>query len=156
VRFVLRFSLYLVCFGLLAALGITAPLTRAITTVVVHTSHSLVTLVDGSVQLAAGTIRGGTTAVRVSSECSGVDLMAFLLAAVLAFPASIQARLAGGAAMIIAIICTNTLRVASLFAIARYQPDLFDVAHHYLWQAILVVLAVGGWSWWAVTVGRSG
>lgn len=154
-RFALRFFVFLGMLALLANSGVAAALTQSVTTLVAHMSHALLVAAGSPVRLVADTISGGSAAVRVTSECSGVDLMAFVLAAIMAFPAPLRAKMTGGLAMILIIVCVNTLRVASLYALAAYRPDLFDVAHHYLWQALLIVVTVSAWSLWAARLSDS-
>ncbi len=154
-RFALRFFVFLGVLALLANSGVAAGLTQSVTTLVAHMSHAVLVAAGSPARLVANTISGSGAAVRVTSECSGVDLMAFVVAAVLAFPAPLRAKITGASTMILIVVCVNTLRVASLYALAAYWPDLFDVAHHYLWQALLIIVAVSAWSLWAARVNQS-
>ncbi len=79
--------------------------------------------------------------VQVTLECSGADALALCVGAVLAFPASRGARLAGAAGGILLILVLNTLRIGTLGLAA---PAWFNALHLYVWPAILV-LAIGGY-----------
>jgi len=87
----------------------------------------------------------GSPAVPVVAtlECSGTDVLALCLAAILACPVPWRARLAGSAGAVAFILALNTVRIATLGHTAA-SPDLFRVLHLQVWPAILV-LAVAGY-----------
>jgi exosortase/archaeosortase family protein len=76
--------------------------------------------------------------ISVTSECSGTDVLALCLAAILAWPASWRARLTGAAGGIALILTLNTLRIGSLGRAAA-SPALFETLHLQVWPAILVL-----------------
>jgi exosortase/archaeosortase family protein len=84
----------------------------------------------------------GPDSVVVSVECSGTDVIALLIGAILAFPAPWGARLQGAAGGVAMILAVNTVRIGALWNAAD-SPILFDRLHRYVWPAILVVLAAG-------------
>jgi exosortase/archaeosortase family protein len=94
--------------------------------------------------------------VAVTLDCSGTDVLALCLAAVLACPAPWRARLAGATGGIALILALNTLRIATLGR-AAVSPALFQALHLQVWPAILV-LATSGYvfAWMRGALGARG
>jgi exosortase/archaeosortase family protein len=82
------------------------------------------------------------TPVAVTLECSGTDVLALGLAAVLACPVSWRARLAGIVGAVAVILGVNSVRIASL-GHAADSPALFRALHLQVWPAILVLATAG-------------
>ena len=80
--------------------------------------------------------------VAVTSECSGTDVLALCLAAILACPVPWRSRLAGAAGGIALVLALNTVRIATLGRAAD-SPALFEVLHLQVWPAILVLATAG-------------
>ncbi|MEX2273855.1 MAG: hypothetical protein WD690_20490 [Vicinamibacterales bacterium] len=80
----------------------------------------------------------GVLPVDVTLACSGTDLLALCLAAVLAYPARWRSRLAGAAVGVTLILVLNTLRIGTLGRAAG-SPALFNLLHLYLWPLILAI-----------------
>jgi len=80
--------------------------------------------------------------VAVTLECSGTDVLALCLAAILACPVSWRARLAGTAGAVAFILGLNTVRIATL-GHAAASPALFRALHLQVWPAILVLATAG-------------
>jgi len=103
--------------------------------------------------------------VAVTLECSGTDVLALCLAAILACPVSWRARLAGTAGAVALVLGLNTVRIATLGRAAG-SPALFQALHLQVWPAILVLATAGyvfAWMRWALgacavrrTVGTTG
>lgn len=71
------------------------------------------------------------------------------LAAVIAFPATWRARLAGLALGIAGIQAMNLIRVVALFLTGSYLPRLFDTSHTVVWQTLVILFGVLAWIYWA-------
>lgn len=80
--------------------------------------------------------------VAVTPECSGTDVLALCLAAILACPVSWRARLAGAAGGVALVLALNTVRIATLGRAAA-SPSLFQTLHLQVWPAILIVVTAG-------------
>lgn len=80
--------------------------------------------------------------INVTAECSGTDVLALCLAAILAWPASWRARLTGALGGIAIILALNTIRIGTLGQAAA-SPALFETLHLQVWPAILVVATAG-------------
>ena len=99
------------------------------------------TLFDANV-VATGKVMRSTAngfAVSIEAGCNGVEATIVLIAAILAFPASWPRKLAGLAAGIAAVQGLNVVRVISLFYLGQWSFQVFEWAHLYLWQALIML-----------------
>ena len=97
-----------------------------------------------------GTVMGsGQFTVDVAPACSGAVPMSIYLAAVLAYPTSWRAKSLGAGLGIGVILLVNLVRVAGLFLVGLYFPEIFHDTHVYVAQALVVCVAVGLWLYWA-------
>lgn len=93
-----------------------------------------------------------TAPISVTAECSGTDVLALCLAAILACPVPWRARLAGAAGGVALVLALNTLRIATLGRAAA-SPALFQALHLRVWPAILILVTAGyvfAWMRWAL------
>jgi exosortase H (IPTLxxWG-CTERM-specific) len=122
-----------------------------------HVSAVLVTAFDSGV-VAAGKILRSTTngfAVSIEAGCNGVEATIVLIAAMLAFPAPWKHKLAGLAAGIVAVQGLNIVRVISLFYLGQWNRDVFEWAHLYVWQALIMLDVLIVWLIWVRTLPRA-
>jgi exosortase H (IPTLxxWG-CTERM-specific) len=99
-------------------------------------------------------IRNERFAVNIENGCNGVETMIIFMAAVLAFPASWRARLAGLGLGLVAIQGVNLVRVVALFLTGAYLPSLFDTSHTVIWQTLVILSGVLLWLLWASRFAR--
>jgi exosortase H (IPTLxxWG-CTERM-specific) len=92
--------------------------------------------------------------VTILSGCNGVEAMIVLLSAIVAYPASWKRRLAGLAAGVLAIQLLNIVRIVSLFYIGQWNLAVFEWAHLYAWQALIMLDALIVWLLWLRTLPR--
>ena len=95
-------------------------------------------------------------AVSIEAGCNGVEATIVLLAAILAFPAPWKHKLAGLAAGIVAVQGLNVLRVISLFYLGQWDFQVFEWAHLYVWQALIMLDVLVVWLVWVRTLPRAG
>ena len=124
------------------------------TTALARISTWLVALFDPNVVTAGKVIRSTTNGFAVSIEagCNGVEATIVLLAAMLAFPASWKRRLVGLAAGVFAVQGLNIVRVISLFYIGQWNAQVFEWAHLYVWQALIMLDVLIVWLIWVRTL----
>ncbi len=91
----------------------------------------------------------GSFIVDVTEACSGAVPTAIYLAAVAAYPASWRARMIGAGIGFAVIHAVNVLRVIALFLIGLFANQYFHDTHVYIAQALVVVVAVVTWVYWA-------
>ena len=120
-------------------------------------SAGLVTLADPNV-VATGKILRSTQndfAVSIEAGCNGVEATIVLLAAVLAFPAPWKSKLIGLGAGIVAVQGLNVVRVISLFYLGQWDYQVFEWAHLYVWQALIMLDVLVVWLVWVRTLPRA-
>lgn len=100
------------------------------------------------------------TAVIVA-ECTALDVIIIFGAAVLAYPASIGARLRGLLLGVAALFALNIARIVSLILIGIHYPDWLEDTHLWVWQPAMAIAAIGLWMLWhwgvpSVSLGKAG
>jgi exosortase H (IPTLxxWG-CTERM-specific) len=117
-------------------------------------SASLVTVFDSDVLATGKILRSAINGFAVSIEagCNGVEATIVLVAAILAFPAPWKSRLIGLAAGIVAVQGLNVIRVISLFYLGQWNIDVFQWAHLYVWQALIMLDVLVVWLIWVRTL----
>ncbi len=84
----------------------------------------------------------GSFAMRVDNDCNGSWAHLILLASILAYPASWRERLVGIVVGQPVLFALNILRVVSLFFIGVFVPSLFRATHVFVWQFLIIGLAL--------------
>jgi exosortase H (IPTLxxWG-CTERM-specific) len=78
-------------------------------------------------------------AIMVSWGCSGADATFILISALLVYPTSIRAKLLGVMTGFVAVQGLNVVRIITLYHLNIYSEPLFNFAHAYLWQGLLML-----------------
>ena len=145
----LRFLiLFLILQGVLFGVEILQPVQQAIilpwTNLLADLSGWLMSFFDASVLINGKVISSKANGFAVSIEpgCNGVEAMIVLLAAILAFPAPFLYKLKGLLWGFFAIQGMNLIRIISLFYLGQFSKELFDWAHLYIWQALIMLDAL--------------
>jgi len=81
-------------------------------------------------------------AVSIEPGCNGIEASIVLIAAILAFPAPWKHKLLGLLAGLAAIQALNLVRIISLFYLGQWNMEVFEWAHLYLWQALIMLDAL--------------
>jgi exosortase H (IPTLxxWG-CTERM-specific) len=103
----------------------------------------------GQETVTSGTmIRSPGFAVNIRNGCNGVEAVILLIAAMAAYPMAWRRRLLGIGVGFLVIQGFNLVRIASLFLIGRYHPDLFAIFHVAVWQIVMVLLSLGVFVYW--------
>jgi len=160
---VVRFLvLFLLIQATLFGLELTPPVQRWFvepwTNTLAQISTAIVTFFDPNV-VAVGKVMRSTTngfAVSIEAGCNGVEATIVLVAAILAFPSPWKHKLAGLAAGIVAVQGLNVLRVISLFYLGQWNYQVFEWAHLYVWQALIMLDVLVVWLVWVRTLPRAG
>ncbi len=148
--FVLFIVLLAVLFGLeltpWAQTFIVVPWTNALAAI----STSIVTLFDADVVASGKVIRSASNGFAVSIEagCNGVEATLVLLAAILAYPAPWRYKVLGFAIGVVAVQALNVVRVISLFYLGQWSFQVFEWAHLYVWQALIMLDVLVVWLVW--------
>ena len=150
-RFLMVFIAVLVA---LFAAELTLPAQNAVvlpwTEALARLCAGLITLFDSHV-VAYGRILQSTAngfAVSIQAGCNGIEAAIILIAAMLAFPAPWKHRAIGIVAGLAAVQLLNVVRVISLFYVGQWSLALFEWAHLYLWQALIMLDVLIVWLLW--------
>jgi exosortase H (IPTLxxWG-CTERM-specific) len=120
-------------------------------------SAGIVTQFDPHV-LASGKVLKNTSngfAVSIEAGCNGVEATIVLVAAIFAFPAPWKRKLIGLAIGIVAVQGLNIVRVISLFYLGQWNFRVFEWAHLYIWQTLIMLDVMIVWLLWVRTLPRA-
>ena len=111
---------------------------------------ALVTWFDASAAAAGKVLWNMQTGFGVSIEagCNGIEACIVLFAAIMAFPERWQHKLLGLAVGFVAVQGLNVVRVISLFYLGQWNTEVFNFAHEYLWQGLIMVDVLVVWLLW--------
>jgi exosortase H (IPTLxxWG-CTERM-specific) len=87
-------------------------------------------------------------AMEVRDGCNGVNVVILLWAAILAYPTSLKWKAIGLCGGMAAIQAVNLLRLVSLFYLGQYSPSIFEFAHLYLWESLIILDGMIVFSLW--------
>ena len=107
---------------------------------------------------AAGKVLWNTVSgfgVSIEPGCNGIEACIVLFAAIMAYPASWRHKVIGIVAGFAAVQGVNVLRVISLFYLGQWRTDVFNFAHEYLWQGLIMLDVLVVWLLWVRVVVRS-
>lgn len=119
-------------------------------------SAFIMTLFDSDVLSFGRVIQSKSTGFGVSIEagCNGVEAAIVLVSGVLAFPAPWRMKVMGIFIGIVAVQTANLLRVISLYYLGKWDMQVFEFAHLYLWQALIMLDVLIVWLLWMRAVSR--
>jgi exosortase/archaeosortase family protein len=86
----------------------------------------------------------------ITPNCFGFAAVTFLLAAVLATPASWRDRLRGAGLGLVAIVLANVVRLVMLAWFFAYALFAFGFVHIPVWGTVVPLFLVGVWALWVV------
>lgn len=111
---------------------------------------ALVMLFDETAAAAGKVLWNTATGFGVSIEpgCNGIEACIVLFAAVMAFPSSWRHKLVGLLVGFLAVQGLNVVRVISLFYLGQWNTQVFNFAHEYLWQALIMLDVLVVWLLW--------
>jgi exosortase H (IPTLxxWG-CTERM-specific) len=150
-RFLLLFVLIqIILFGIELLNPVQEHLVLPWTMLLAKTCSSLVTLFDVSAAAQGKVLYNSVTGFGVSIEpgCNGVEAMIVLISAMLAFPAPWRHRLIGLGVGFVAIQGLNIVRVISLFYLGQWNTRVFEFAHEFLWQGLIMLDVLVVWLIW--------
>ncbi len=110
----------------------------------------------GPVSVSGNSLLFNSFSASVEEACDGVLPTCVFVAAVLAFPAPVKQKIRGIVLGAVAVFLINLLRVVTLMLVGSYWPDLFERVHIYVWQALVIALAMALWVFWVEHVVRRG
>lgn len=113
---------------------------------------SAILRVFGTSVVASGGVLSGSFSMSIRVGCDGLQAMAILLCAVLAFPGSRLRKAVGVLAGIAVLLVLNLLRIVTLYLAGVSLPEYFQMLHVHAWPAVLILAALVLWITWAMWV----
>ena len=156
VRFLLTFLFSAaIGFGLLQA-PFCRPAVNGFTAILVDISAFLVRSFGGHAVAQHRILRNPVTGFEIAVEdtCNASNVVILLWAAMLAFPAGWRQKAKGiliGTALLHAV---NLVRIVSLFYLGQYSGSLFEFAHLYVWEGLMMVVTLVLFGAWVQDSGR--
>ncbi len=153
---VLFISVLAVLFGIEKLNAVQAAVTHQWTSFLAWLSAQLMTLFDSDVISFGRVIKSQSSgfAVLIEAGCNGVEALIILIAGMVAFPAPLRLRLLGIAIGCVAVQGVNVIRVISLYYLGKWNMQVFEFAHLYLWQALIMLDVLVVWLLWIRAVAR--
>jgi exosortase H (IPTLxxWG-CTERM-specific) len=93
--------------------------------------------------------------IAIEAGCNAVEACIMLVAAMLAYPAGLRAKITGLVLGSLAIQALNLVRIVSLFYLVQWSARAFEFAHLYLWQALIMLDVLLAWLVWLRWVTRA-
>jgi exosortase H (IPTLxxWG-CTERM-specific) len=123
------------------------------TALVARVSTFFAHLFDPTIAVSGPTLYAASGfAMTIMAGCNGLEATIVLLAAIVAYPAPWRHRIAGLAAGILAIQVLNIVRLVSLFYLGQWNLRVFEWAHLYAWQVLIMLDALIVWLLWLKTI----
>jgi exosortase H (IPTLxxWG-CTERM-specific) len=153
---VLFISVLAVLFGIEKLNAVQAAVIHPWTSFLAWLSAQLMTLFDSDVISFGRVIKSQSSgfAVLIEAGCNGVEALIILIAGMVAFPAPLRLRLLGIAIGCVAVQGVNVIRVISLYYLGKWNMEVFEFAHLYLWQALIMLDVLVVWLLWIRAVAR--
>ena len=148
--FLLFLVLQLTLFGVNMLSWVQQHLVLPWTALLARLCAGLVTWFDASAAAAGKVLWNTQTGFGVSIEpgCNGIEACIVLFAAIVAFPERWQHKLLGLVAGFVAVQALNVVRVISLFYLGQWNTAVFNFAHEYLWQGLIMLDVLVVWLLW--------
>ena len=142
-KFLLRFALLLAVFEVpLLTRPVDQYVARPVSAAIASTSGVILRVIGERVVVRGSIISSPCFAVDIQNGCNGLETMLFLVAAVLAFPATARQRVTATIAGIVLIQMVNLIRVVTLFLVGCHKRAWFESFHLAIWQTIVFATAV--------------
>ncbi len=93
-------------------------------------------------------------AVSIEAGCNGVEAAIVLSAGILAYPSKYMQKICGFIVGFLAMQVANLLRIISLYYLGKWDMNIFEFAHLYFWQALIMLDVLVVWLLWVSWVGR--
>lgn len=148
--FLLFLAIQLSLFGLNMLNWVQQHLVLPWTALLARICAGLVTWFDSTAAAQGKVLWNTETGFGVSIEpgCNGIEACIVLFAAVMAFPSTWRHKLLGLVAGFVAVQALNVVRVISLFYLGQWNMDVFNFAHEFLWQGLIMLDVLIVWLLW--------
>ena len=150
VRFLILFLTFLsVSFTVIALNGVNDTFVVPYTALIARVSGVVLRITGEPATVVGCVVRSPRFAVTIFNGCNGLITSLIFISGVLAFPARWSAKIIGVIGGLLAIQLINLVRIISLFYIGIFMPNLFNDAHIFIWQSLVILAGVALWIAWA-------
>ncbi len=150
-KFLIKFVVIIaVLYGIIAARPINDSVVVPFTSAIASGTAAVLAPFNDHVNASGTLVSDGTTSVNIENGCNALEACIILVAAIVAYPASVRSKVLAVLGGCFALQVINLVRTSSLFLLLKYQPSLFETAHAGVWQVVLVLLAVAFFLVWSV------
>jgi exosortase family protein XrtM len=108
---------------------------------VVFLSQYLIEFIGIPVTSDGALLHLGSNVMEVKFGCNGLEAILLLVAAILAYPSSIKAKLTGIILGSTFLQFFNIIRIAILAWVLENHPTVFPIMHEYITQSIMIAIA---------------
>jgi len=126
--------------------------------VIVSVSSDIINLfapVEGTIAVGNRLVSSNTT-LEIVRGCDGAGATFLLMAAVLAFSASLKEKIVGLVGALALVYVINQFRLIGIYFIVAYEYDWFQIVHSYLAPTIIIIINCIFFLWWVKWTSRSG
>lgn len=88
--------------------------------------------------------------------CDGAGTLFLIIAAMLAFPASLPRKLGGILLGVGLMYGLNIVRISSLYFLMAYRPEWFELVHTYVAPGLIIAIGCLFFAGWASASGKAG
>ena len=150
VRFIVIFLVLLAAFEFLLLIDVVdQDVVRPFTASIASVATTIIRWNEPAARVSGTMIGAPCFAVDIRNGCNGLEATFFIIAAVIAFPATWAKRAIGVTGGAILIQVANMLRVVTLFHIGCRHRAWFETFHLAVWQTVIFALAVGFFILWS-------
>jgi exosortase H (IPTLxxWG-CTERM-specific) len=148
-KFIAKYVVVLsVGFFVLALRPVSKHVVDPYTTFVAREAQTVLNLFGEHATVSGQVLASPRFSVAIYNGCNGLEAILIFVCGVVAFPAPWRGRLIGALLGFLAIQAFNIVRVVSLFYVGIYRPQWFNVSHIFIWQSLVILLAVVLWLVW--------
>lgn len=149
-RFIIIFLALLAAFEFLLLIDVVdRHVVRPFTASIASVATTIIRWNEAGARVNGTMISAPCFAVDLHNGCNGLEATFFIMAAVIAFPATWTTRLIGVVAGATLIQAANLLRVVTLFHIGCRHRAWFETFHLAVWQTVIFALAAGFFMIWS-------
>jgi exosortase H (IPTLxxWG-CTERM-specific) len=149
-KFLLRFAVLLVVFEVPLLLDpVDRYVVRPLSALIATAAGGVLGVLHEHVIVKGTIIAAACFSVDIKNGCNGLETLLFLVAAVLAFPATWRQRVIAAVIGTILIQAVNLIRVVTLYWIGCHRPQWFASFHLAIWQTIVFATAVIFFAAWS-------
>ena len=150
VRFIVIFLILLAAFEFSLLIDVVDQhVVRPFTSSIASVATTIIRCNEPGVRVNGTMISAPCFAIDIRNGCNGLEATFFIIAAVIAFPATWGKRAIGVVAGAILIEAANLIRVVTLFHIGCRHRAWFETFHLAVWQTVIFALAAGFFIVWS-------